>query len=516
MFDPKPAGGRCKRAKGYQAPASELPGQQTFVENPDGTQETTHEKEQVLPSPPWSKSKPLPHGGRPQYNNPGESGSAPDGRSIHKDKARTLGAPGGDDDHPYVDNASQGYKQRRDMTSAIDGPRFPGTNKQHAEKGKARTYYRKRYRENRTEMKMRSKKWYAVKKKQVKVKRDRKLRREHPEKFERFQGGGATSIAQRDEKSRRENKLRFEKEALLQLLPQPSAILLADDQEAWLLGLDLDLEVAHIELNDMPIQIPLETFLDELIVENEEELDPLFEYLDAQFDYSEARTADFLYEKRPPDMPSDQKFDRGKPALRWPGHNPSENTGPDYQIEDNPGSGRVIPYNKDFVNNKAAFLISEIFESCNPDLQKKALKVSVKLKKVDAKNSMWTFEVKGSKENYKVRIKASPKGNIRDLGKLDVVVSCSCPFWQWQGPEHHATQKGYLYGKPVGTAAAPEVKDPEGTHGACKHVLAVLKQVSTYSLPVNRGKVASVECISEESMSTQVVAARYIERKGGF
>jgi hypothetical protein len=521
--DPKPPKGLCTLA-GYRPPTSELPGQQTFVENPDGTQKTTPENERVLPSPPWSRSKPTR---KPEFNTPGESGSAPDGRSIHKDKVRTPGTPGGEDDHPWVDNASQGYKQRRvDVTAAVNGPRFPGTHRQHEQKGEARTYYKKRYRENRNEMKMRSRKWYRTQKTQTLVKKDKERRREQPEKFERYPGGGATSIAERGEREREKQKLHFKKQAF-----DPKVVLLSDGQEGLLLDVDLDQGFALVEMSGMPVQVPLDSFLDEMLVGQEEDLDPLFDYLDQAFEYTEdAKTADFLYEKRPPDVPPEQKFDRGKPPLRWPGHAPSENTGPDYQVEDNPGSAKVIPYNKDLVNNKAAMRISEIVDSCSPELVRKSMKVPVKLRKVDAKNNLWLFDVKGSKgDAYRVRVKASsPKANVRDPGKMDVVVSCSCPFWQWQGPEHWASQKGYLYGKPTGTASAPDVKDPEEKHGACKHVLAVLRQVAEYSMPKPKGRLASLDLLmshlrgagnlwitSEDDIVLQGVVARYLERKGG-
>jgi len=517
--DPKPPKGLCTLA-GYRPPTSELPGQQTFVENPDGTQKTTPENERVLPSPPWSRSKPTR---KPEFNTPGESGSAPDGRSIHKDKVRTPGTPGGEDDHPWVDNASQGYKQRRvDVTAAVNGPRFPGTHRQHEQKGEARTYYKKRYRENRNEMKMRSRKWYRTQKTQTLVKKDKERRREQPEKFERYPGGGATSIAERGEREREKQKLHFKKQAF-----DPKVVLLSDGQEGLLLDVDLDQGFALVEMSGMPVQVPLDSFLDEMLVGQEEDLDPLFDYLDQAFEYTEdAKTADFLYEKRPPDVPPEQKFDRGKPPLRWPGHAPSENTGPDYQVEDNPGSAKVIPYNKDLVNNKAAMRISEIVDSCSPELVRKSMKVPVRLRKVDAKNSMWLFDVKGSKgASYRVHVKASsPKANVRDPGKMDILVSCSCPFWQWQGPEYHASQKGYLYGKPVGTASAPGIKDPAGQHGACKHILAVLRQVSGFAMP--KGRFASINLLadllrkngtvwvtSEDAFLVQDVVDRYLESR---
>ena len=63
---------------------------------------------------------------------------------------------------------------------------------------------------------------------------------------------------------------------------------------------------------------------------------------------------------------------------------------------------------------------------------------------------------------------------MRTLSKMDLKLSCSCDFWQYQGPEHWAKAGDYLYGKPRGTAAVPDSKDPNGKNRLCKHALATL------------------------------------------
>ena len=57
----------------------------------------------------------------------------------------------------------------------------------------------------------------------------------------------------------------------------------------------------------------------------------------------------------------------------------------------------------------------------------------------------------------------------------DLHLTCSCNYWQYQGPEYHATQNDYLLGKVRGTAELPTKKDPKGTHKICKHAYAVLR-----------------------------------------
>ena len=63
-----------------------------------------------------------------------------------------------------------------------------------------------------------------------------------------------------------------------------------------------------------------------------------------------------------------------------------------------------------------------------------------------------------------------------DIGSgYEVEAVCSCPFWQWQGPEHWAQVHGYQLTEPRGTAAYPTVRDPDEKHLVCKHVASVLR-----------------------------------------
>ena len=172
---------------------------------------------------------------------------------------------------------------------------------------------------------------------------------------------------------------------------------------------------------------------------------------------------------------------------------------------------------------KQAALIRDIRQRCNPGLQQKAQGIPVKLRRVDAKNLSWLFDVKGSKKPYRVRLKARVKGNVTDFGKADILVSCSCPFWQWQGPEYHAKQGGYLLGRPIGTASKPGQKDPSGRNGACKHVLAVLNFIESRKWRVPRSKrgslryladiVATGEMYDDFSEIVDRVARRYLHQQ---
>jgi hypothetical protein len=241
-----------------------------------------------------------------------------------------------------------------------------------------------------------------------------------------------------------------------------------------------------------------------------------------------ARQAEMLYEKRPPKMDPETVYDRGtdrkeKKDRKKPLERKNQPT-----VKENPGSAKVIPWNNpDLVNNtdvkfaRVAALIHEIVGRCGEDLRGRSEGLRPKLKRVDKKNAMWLFDVPGSKSAYRVKVQAARRGNVRDMGKLDVKVSCSCPFWQWQGPEHHAKTSDYLLGKAVGTASRPTVKDPSGKHGACKHVLAVFQHITTNNWQVPRSKRAATRYLldtfpqKEADTQARALAARYLGLKGG-
>jgi len=137
---------------------------------------------------------------------------------------------------------------------------------------------------------------------------------------------------------------------------------------------------------------------------------------------------------------------------------------------------------------RTASTLGEMTRGLDPKTQEKAASCSVTVKRADIPNLRWLFMVNCGNGGKVVRVKAVREGNVVKFSKLDLAVSCSCPAWQWTGPEHHAKREGYLDGKPVGTASTPVVKDPEGKHTVCKHVAAVLAQTRSWSIPKSKGK----------------------------
>jgi len=394
-------------------------------------------------------------------------------------------------------------------------------------------YYKKYYQGNKGKIKKRMKVWYNKWKNKFNYKKDQQKRRDTPQKFERKPGGGVQENKNRAEKNR-------QKKAEMMNLPAAQLFSIKTGQYGLMLGADPDTGYILLYLdNHETIEVPLEVFLEDFVMLSEEDIDVALDNLDTAFDLSDEdvfldKVADFLYEKRPPQMDPDNHYDRGSEREKDEPPSPAPGRMPSYYVWDNPGSAKVIPEHSDFVNNKAAIKlaakIADIREGCSSELRAKSEKVKIRLARVDNKNAMWSFDATGSKgQKYRIKIKAVPKGNVRDMSKADILVSCTCPYWQWQGPEYYAQQEGYLLGKPRGTASKPDVKDPSGRHKACKHILACLGRVAGYTVPEKArpvNKVASslqylaniisqgnVTVVSDDQMDLELFVHRYSVKK---
>jgi hypothetical protein len=140
---------------------------------------------------------------------------------------------------------------------------------------------------------------------------------------------------------------------------------------------------------------------------------------------------------------------------------------------------RVSPESRLFIASKP----DEILAGLNPKFQERSKRCAVTVKRVDANNLRWLFSVDAGNGPKVVKLKAFRAKNVVRLGKMDVDVTCSCPAWQWLGPEHHAKREEYLDGSPRGTASVPVIRDPEGINRVCKHVAAVLSFVKDWEVP---------------------------------
>jgi hypothetical protein len=78
----------------------------------------------------------------------------------------------------------------------------------------------------------------------------------------------------------------------------------------------------------------------------------------------------------------------------------------------------------------------------------------------------------------KVPVRQLTERQLATLNKIknrDILVSCNCGFWKWNGPDYNANSQGY--GERVfSSLSEPTERDPQNKFLICKHVYAALKQ----------------------------------------
>jgi len=139
---------------------------------------------------------------------------------------------------------------------------------------------------------------------------------------------------------------------------------------------------------------------------------------------------------------------------------------------------------------KLAAIPEEILNGLDPEFKHRAAQCTTTLKRADLGNLRWIFAVDCGNGPKAVKIRASRPGNVRAFGKLDLELSCSCPGWQWLGPEFHAKSEGYMLNPQVGTASTPDIRDPDRTHKVCKHVASVLSFTRSWEIPKQKAQKA--------------------------
>jgi len=202
-----------------------------------------------------------------------------------------------------------------------------------------------------------------------------------------------------------------------------------------------------------------------------------------------------LYDQEAPNkevqQPEDNVSYRGVSPTHFT-HSPDEKEGlpkgndlPDRHLDDvPPATSRVVP-NGQYVTssfNKRGTTISTLLSKTGNEIISNSSSVSLTPFRFMPKKGFWSFKAEGSKETYTVKIKGlgMAEGNIKSLSKAPIKVSCTCPFFRWQGPEYHAKKGGYLFGKLSGSASKPLVKDPNENKVICKHLAAAFKTAQGY------------------------------------
>jgi len=402
---------------------------------------------------------------------------------------RTLSVPGEDYGHPTKFDYYFPTRRHENLAAETDDPYeeeptddqlevegagpFP-TQHQKNQGGTAKTYSRRRYMREREKKKREERKEYRTRGKRLPAEKlKRKYRRMYPHRYER-RGIGVTTPAERSREWRREQGEEKEREER-----RRSASLEALADAVAILGLELDAANwpvnwnTHVKKTKPP-----------------EQLDQNYQSPGSvpRDDPSKQRGESL----RAPDLPA--KPQRG---LKWEVEPPAPG-GLDYPITDinNPtdGSGRVIPmsYYTELVNRtqaepdprqdrylrndnfevKVAYTLPEILKRVDSKIKMRAQDYVPRLARTDTKNWIWHWKV----GDHTVKVQAFKRGRAEKLPKLNLRISCSCPYWRWWGPAHWATRNDYQSGTAPGTATYPRVRDPAHWRPLCKHAYAVLQK----------------------------------------
>jgi hypothetical protein len=150
----------------------------------------------------------------------------------------------------------------------------------------------------------------------------------------------------------------------------------------------------------------------------------------------------------------------------------------------------------------------EILAGLDPTFQARARQCTSTLKRADIKNLRWIFSVNCGNGPKAVKVRAMPKGAARQFAKLDLELSCSCPAWQWLGPEYHAKSEDYQLGPLAGTASTPNIRDPERDNRVCKHVAAALSMTRSWEIPK-----AKIQRAVKKAMKVRKAIERAIDKR---
>lgn len=247
------------------------------------------------------------------------------------------------------------------------------------------------------------------------------------------------------------------------------------------------------------------------------------------------------YPNAPDHWPSDQTrapYWKGRPDDQTPA-TPMNDLTP---VEDSGGASKVIPWDSPAVNKqdqtfnrgeggsstvppvsasvKTADTIAQILTRTAPKVKQRAAERPARITGHDRTKGLWFFQ--SGKHIQRMRVVPKAGSKASNVTQMDVLVSCSCPFWRWQGPEHWSKKHRYLYdrNRTKGTATYPEIRDPKFRHGVCKHIVAVFNLVRSQKLKFSP-KQACGECdineVGMEVMNVPLESLRYLlDRSDGI
>ena len=353
--------------------------------------------------------------------------------------------------------------------AAMEGePYPPGGDHQKKQKGKAKVYHKNYYKKHKSKIKTLANRWYNRHKNKGAKDRDEKRRTHSPQRFVR-KPNGYSSNADRAKDQREEAKEKHEAGTIFywEKLPPTGVI---------------DRAVDRVPDGGKPAEVPYVPYnphapgSSRVIPEGHGFVNKQANSFLATLPHQKQSLFFKLIK-----LPVWKMFQQGrvneKPIVEWFGENGWKITPGDFHAfvrniaSEGPIKAKLGSFARRALN---ASTLASIISQTSPAVQARSEPVKVKLVRVDRKNGIWLFNAQGT-SLYRVRVKMPDQsGPIEDM---DVEMSCNCPFFRWQGPEHWGQQEDYLYGKPVGTASFPIIRDPDHAHGACKHALAVAKML---------------------------------------
>jgi len=171
-------------------------------------------------------------------------------------------------------------------------------------------------------------------------------------------------------------------------------------------------------------------------------------------------------------------------------------------------------------HQRVAMTVADILKRCDKKIKLRSKEYTPKLARTDTKNWIWHWSV----GDHTVRVQAFKRGNASNFPKLNLRVSCSCPYWRWWGPAHWATKTDYQKGTAPGTAAYPQIRDPAHWRPVCKHAYAVLEKSQDFFVRPKKSPLRklgsrfsvdspdAIEVVIEEEHMAARVAQRSMER----
>lgn len=397
------------------------------------------------------------------------------------------------------------------------GKIFP-SKRQKSQTGYARVKSRTDYLRNPDKKREMRQKYRLRDKRDPRKKLKKKYRRMYPKRYER-RGVGYSSPAQRTRDWRREKKMEKRRKGLSR---RAGLEMLAEAME--ILGLDVAAGNWPSNWNTQTKKTAPPSQLDQ--------------------NYGKGRSRDTGTPRKDNEVQKGESLrapdlsNKKQPGLKWEIKPPAPG-GSDYPLvtTNNPtdGSGKVIPMSwyTDMVNNtqavpdsrqdrylrnnnfdvKVAMTVGDILKRCDKKIKERSKEYTPKLAKTDTKNWIWHWKV----GDYNVRVQAFKKGASKKFPKLNLKVSCNCPFWKWWGPAHWAEKADYQKGRTPGTAQYPKVRDPAHWRPVCKHAYAVLEQSEDFFVRPGKSplkklgsqfSVDSPEAIEVELVENSDMAAR--------